>query len=272
MPVDRVALLRRLDRFLDAVPRASATSLDVGPLRAFLSRVDWPYYARPRPEVDLATAGSVSARDLASAAEALVTHGSPVAFEWVAQVVPSMSDAATEYGLDVTLHPMLILDRLLEPPTPAGVTVRRLADDDPALAAARVVAELAFAATSTGHVGPEQVRALLEGRDPAADEHARRRIRQGRNVTMVAEHDGQVVGSGTHQPLEDVTEIVGVAVLPTYRRRGIGALLTAALTRDAGEGGADVVMLTAGSDCAARVYEGIGFVRVGEAGEAVPPG
>jgi predicted GNAT family acetyltransferase len=67
---------------------------------------------------------------------------------------------------------------------------------------------------------------------------------------------------GSHQPVGDVTEVVGVATLPAFRRRGIGAAITAALVADARRRGVDMILLSAGSDEVARVYAKVGFVRM----------
>ena len=69
-----------------------------------------------------------------------------------------------------------------------------------------------------------------------------------------------------------MTEIVGVATLPSARRRGLGTAVTAALIDDARAAGLDTIFLSAASDDVARVYERLGFVRVGHAGMASPPG
>lgn len=66
-------------------------------------------------------------------------------------------------------------------------------------------------------------------------------------------------------PVGGVTEVVGVATLPSARRRGLAALVTAALVRDARTSGVRTVFLSAGSDDVARVYEKVGFVRVATA-------
>jgi predicted GNAT family acetyltransferase len=79
-----------------------------------------------------------------------------------------------------------------------------------------------------------------------------------------------VLAVGSHQPVGAVTEIVGVGTLPAARRRGLGAAVTAALVADARARGAELVFLSAGSEAIARVYERLGFVRVGTAGLASP--
>ena len=73
------------------------------------------------------------------------------------------------------------------------------------------------------------------------------------------------VGGGSHNPRGDVTEIVGVGVLPAHRRRGIAGHLTWALAQDAADAGVRTAFMSAGSDDVARIYEGVGFRRVGTA-------
>jgi len=94
----------------------------------------------------------------------------------------------------------------------------------------------------------------------------RERVASGRTVMMVAVDDGQPVAIGSHQPVEvdgaEISEVVGVATLPRYRGRGLGAGLTSALVEHARQT-ADLVFLSAGDDDVARVYERAGFARVG---------
>jgi predicted GNAT family acetyltransferase len=68
-----------------------------------------------------------------------------------------------------------------------------------------------------------------------------------------------------------VTELTGIATLPAYRRRGIGAMVTAHLVADALEGGVELCFLSADTDEVARIYEKVGFAQMGTACVAEPP-
>ena len=88
----------------------------------------------------------------------------------------------------------------------------------------------------------------------------------GRSVLYGAfDPDLGAVGGGSHNPRGEVTEIVGVGVLPSMRRRGIAGHLTWALTQDAMAAGVTTVFMSAGSEDVARIYEGVGYRRVGTA-------
>ncbi|MEO6350449.1 MAG: GNAT family N-acetyltransferase [Candidatus Limnocylindrales bacterium] len=97
------------------------------------------------------------------------------------------------------------------------------------------------------------------------------RIRDGWSIAAAAFAEDGPVAFGIHQPVDDVSEIVGVATLPAYRRQGLGAAVTSELVRDALARGVKTTFLSAGSEDVARVYERIGFRRVGSAGGAEPP-
>ena len=60
-------------------------------------------------------------------------------------------------------------------------------------------------------------------------------------------------------PGDGVTEIGGIGVLESHRRRGIAAAITAGLTRAAHAAGTTTVWLTPGDDGAHRVYARAGF-------------
>jgi ribosomal protein S18 acetylase RimI-like enzyme len=267
---DRPALLARIEAYYDAVPRAAAAVETLGPLTLFVRQgAGWPYYARPSLGATVVTAADVER--VRARQRAL---GLPEAFEWVAETTPGLEVAAAAAGLAVGRHPLLVLDPRGPSPcaAPPGVEVR-LAGVDDDLALLSAVAHVAFGAggTAVGPQGPADLPArAAEGRpDQVAFE--RERVRTGRTVMAVALAGGLPVGVGSHQPVGPVSEIVGVATLPAYRRRGIAASLTAFLAADAGRRGVATVFLSAGDDDVARVYERVGFRRIGTACVAEPP-
>jgi ribosomal protein S18 acetylase RimI-like enzyme len=261
--------LIRLDRYLDAAPRAGAASEDIGPFTLFISTGMWPYYARPRSGLDRA----VTSDDIQAVRERQRSLGVPEAFEWVVEVTPSLSAAARETGLVVEELPLLVLGTPVPQAKRAEDVIRRVRADEFDLARILAVASVAFAngGTAVGTVGPRE-RDEKAAADPIVPPRMRERIRDGLTVLYVAEDDEGPIASGAHQPVDGVTEIVGVATLPSARRRGLGTAVTATLVEDARAGGLDTIFLSAASDDVARVYERLGFVRVGHAGMASPPG
>jgi ribosomal protein S18 acetylase RimI-like enzyme len=153
------------------------------------------------------------------------------------------------------------------PAAPAGVDVRLVGPDDD-LGAIGGVPAVAFAnpGTAAGGVGLEAVR------EPAASRVASQRegLRTGRVVMAAAFVDGRAVASGVHVPEGDVTEVAGIGTLPAFRRRGIGAALTACLVADARARGIETIFLSAGDETIARVYASLGFARIGTSGAAEP--
>ena len=264
-PVD--ALLRRCDTYLDTAPREYSEVVDVGPLRAFVSRAPWPYYVRPRPELDLTAHDAVSVDDVVAAAEVLAAHRQAVSFEWVVELVPSLSDALLDAGYAVTSHPLLTLD--LSGRSPAGGPASLVGGDAPEVASALAVSDIGFSAPGTA-VGAEGV---PERESAATDDgttaFVRTRVRDGRSVLAALDAGpAGVVSSGWHQPEDLTTEIMGVATLPAFRRRGYAADVVAALLDDAAARGCTLALLSADDDDVARVYERVGFTRIGHAGAA----
>jgi GNAT superfamily N-acetyltransferase len=198
--------------------------------------------------------------------------GVPEAFEWVVDLTPTLAPALRETGMDVEELPLMALDRPLEAGgwDPHLARVRRLEPDDAALAASRAVADIAFGAPGTdrGEAGPAERDAAVGKFPESRLGSVRERMAAGLTVTIVAEDDDGVIAVGSHQPVGGVTEVVGVGTLPSARRRGLGAAVTAALVADARDRGAEIVFLSAGSDDVARMYGRLGFERIGTAGLA----
>jgi ribosomal protein S18 acetylase RimI-like enzyme len=247
-------LLDRLERYYDAVPRSSADVATCGPFTLFVARTAWSYYARPA----LGLAGEVTAEDVTELRRFQVERGVPEQIEWVPATTPSLAPAAAAAGLDVQTFPLLVLDSPVPEVRPTGFVVRLLEADDPSLAAVIAAVHRGFGSEAAGDEG-EVV-------------DVRERVRSGLQVVAGAfDADGVAVGGGAHQPVDGVTEVVGIAVVQDVRRRGIGAAITSALVTDARARGVGTVFLSAEDDAVARTYERVGFRTVGLVGAAEPP-
>ena len=242
--------LAGIEGYYDAVPRPVATTEEVGPFTLFLAEAGtgWEFYARPRLGLDADVTPDDVRRVLARQAEL----GVPRALEWVDEVTPSLLPAVREAVSgehELELCPLLVL-----PPGPAldvdTTRARVLTADDPDL--------------------PRVVGAINAGFDER-DEFAPRDVgKRGELIAagllvMVGLYDasGAVVGGGSASPRGDTAELMGIAVVPSARRRGLGAAATAALVEACRADGVHTLFLSAASDDAASVYRALGFAREG---------
>ncbi|MFE0043767.1 GNAT family N-acetyltransferase [Streptomyces albireticuli] len=149
-----------------------------------------------------------------------------------------------------------------------GLSVRIVGPGDPALPGAVAVPPVAFSepGPAVGTAGPAELAATVRrmSADGSVDRLAAR-IRAGLTVLAAAVQDGTVLCAGQHQPVGDVTELVGIGTLPTARRRGLGLAVTTALVAEARGRGVRTVFLSAGDEVTGRMYERVGFRRVGTA-------
>jgi GNAT superfamily N-acetyltransferase len=246
--------LATLETYYDTAPRANATAEEVGPFTLFVKRdpAGWDYYARPR----LGEGSPVSRDDVDLLRDRQRGLGVPESIEWVHETTPGLLSAVRSSGLSVAECPLLVLSERLEVGTDADVRILGPGDD---LAEVNDAVHAAFAGTDA-----------VEHHDVSA----RRALLAGGLLAMAGAYDGQgaAVGGGSHAPRGATTELVGIGVLPRARRRGVGAALAAALAADARSRGAHTVFLSAQDDDVARVYERVGFVRVGTACIAEPTG
>ncbi|MFI5530570.1 GNAT family N-acetyltransferase [Kitasatospora sp. NPDC051853] len=270
-------LLDRLERYYDAVPRSAARVEDFGPLSLFLRNgPGFPYYARPA----LGWSGrGVTPEDVERVRARQREAEVPEAFEWVAETTPGLRAAVEATGLPVHDHPLMVLTEAVPDGTgggtaeddahPAAATVRVVGAEDPALAESLAVAYLSFGepGTAIGTAGPAELAAMTA--QLSADGTAARiaqRIRDGLTVVAAAfGPDGTALCGGQHQPVGEVTELVGIGTLPSARRQGLGYAVTAALVADARARGVRTVFLSAGDENVARIYGRVGFRTVGTA-------
>ncbi|MBB5115196.1 GNAT family N-acetyltransferase [Micromonospora echinospora] len=276
MDLARADVLDRLERFYDAVPRDVARCEEYDALVLFVREgAGWPFYARPRldatehPTLADVTAVRARQREL----------GLPEVFEWVHEHQPDLLAVARSAGLSVLEAPLMLLEpeRLPEPGTFSDVPVRVLDPAEPGFAAdialRRAVAAVGFAngGTARGEAGPAERDAAVAGLDVAALEEEATRVADGRRVSVLAGTPGEgALASGMAMRVGDVAEIAGVATLPSARRRGLGAAVTATLARELRAAGTDLIFLSAGSEDIARVYLRVGFRRIGTACIAEP--
>ncbi len=200
--------------------------------------------------------------------------GVPEALEWIHDLAPDLLEVARQARLKVKQVPLRVLGdgRWRTPDPPDGITVRLLGPGDPALAAGGAVQHIGFGnpGTAAGPAGPAERDASAVGQSAVELDFLSDRIRNGLTLPAVAEDGGGVLSGGSHQPVGDVSAIVGVATLPSARRRGLAALVTARLVQDARERGAEVVFIEAEDADVARIYGRLGFERVGTACIAEP--
>ena len=200
--------------------------------------------------------------------------GVPEALEWIREIAPGLLDVAREAGMRVKEVPLMVLGggRWRTPEPPEGITVRLLNPGDRALAASGAVQYIGFAhpGTAVGDIGPAERDASAVGQSAVELDFLSERIRNGLTLPAVAEDAGGVLAGGSHQPVGEVSAIVGVATLPSARRRGLAGLVTARLVQDARERGAEVVFIEAEDADVARIYGRLGFERVGTACIAEP--
>lgn len=87
----------------------------------------------------------------------------------------------------------------------------------------------------------------------------------GDGAAALAVLDGAPAGVGGCSPaIDGLSELAGLAVAAPHRRRGVGAALSAWLTRRALDQGCRTVWLEPGDPDVERVYAGIGYRRIGE--------
>jgi GNAT superfamily N-acetyltransferase len=246
-------LLQRVEAFYDAVPRPVADAHERGPLTLFVARAGWPYYARPTPG-----ARSVSDSDVRAVLDLAEELDVPKTLEWVDEVTPTLADAARSAGLVVHRMPLLVLVGEVADVPAAAVQVEMLTPVDSRFADARAAVHAGFQGTDEKE--PEPVAAWI------AD-----RVRDGLMCAAGAfASDGAAVGGGSSQSRGDVCELTGIATLPSWRRKGVGAAITRVLAEGAVAQGATTLFLSAGDDAVARVYERVGFRRVATACTAQP--
>ena len=101
------------------------------------------------------------------------------------------------------------------------------------------------------------------GEGPLPDDEEPRDPRRRGGGAVIARSNSEAVAAATWTPVRDeASEIVGVATVEAWRRRGLAGAVTAAAARAAFSAGASLCILSPGDDTAQRVYARAGFARV----------
>jgi ribosomal protein S18 acetylase RimI-like enzyme len=240
--------LDAIETYYDTVPRAAATTEEVGPFTLFLAEdgTGWDFYARPRLGGD----STFTADDVTRVLERQVELGRPRAIEWVDEVTPSLYEAVRRAGHTAGRYPLLALPDSTE--VEATGRTRVLGADDSDLA-------WTVGAVSAAFSGDDDVTERPVGNRP-------RLIASGHLVEVAAyDEDGRLLGGGSAAPRGETAELMGIGVPPAHRGAGVGTAITRGLVRACRAVGVTTVFLSAGNDAAASIYRRVGFQDVGTA-------
>ncbi|MEZ4870311.1 MAG: GNAT family N-acetyltransferase [Caldilineaceae bacterium] len=248
-----MTLIDRIQAQLHASARQNYAAVNAPPFIYYFNpdtALPWSNYAIPNQPVS---------SDLQEALAELVTAFQArerlPRLEYIEEFAPLLTAELVHFGFTEEMRALLMVctpTTYRVATTPEGVEFRLIDWDEslPVIQAALTVQRRAFGEADA----PET---------PLAEaDQFRQRFRTSQ--LFVADYQGQIVSVATLQPPHaGITEIAGIATLPTVRRRGIATALTAHAVAAAFAQGLDAVSLTAGSAEAGRVYTNAGFVTIG---------
>lgn len=193
-----------------------------------------------------------TAQEITDLVEAFRAHDRLPRLEFLPAWAPAVEPALLDAGFTVESRTPVMAcgaDGLLAPKPVDGLRIAEPVTADEFTAAA-AVQHSGFG----GEGGPEDGEiAWLRG------------ATAGGGVSALATVAGLPAGAGgCSVPADGIGELAGLAVAETFRRRGIGAALSAWLTRTAFERGFETVWLEPGGPDVERIYASIGYRRTGE--------
>lgn len=195
--------------------------------------------------------------DLARLRVAFARQGRLMRFEFIHEYTPQLRGLLEGLGVPAESEaPLLVCtqETWREAAGPVGLEILRLTADSPEtyLAAQITVSSRGFGGDGR-EVNAERI----------ADLRRRLRLGSGHYLALLG---GIPVGVGAYTvPVDGFSELVAIATLPAYRRRGIAGALTATIARDLLAAEVRTILLTAADDAASRVYQRAGFGRAGTA-------
>ncbi len=227
---------------------AGRTTERVGPFLATYSpHSDNPYLNYAIPDDGARPTGS----DVDRLTAAYRGRGLVPRLEFLLATAPEAEPVLRAAGYDLERRIPVMLcppGALVRPPDPPGVgLVVPQTDED--LAGMLAAQHEAFDDPSPADVGG--ARAWLE--------------MGGLSVYARDTATGEPAGGGSAEPVVDGTaEVAGIAVRESYRRRGVGAAITAWLTAAVHDRGGHTVFLTPAGVAEQRIYARVGYRPAGE--------
>jgi predicted GNAT family acetyltransferase len=246
-------LLERLHANLLAVASSTKQVQRIGPFTAFLDPlrpIKYLSWALPDPHT--------AAQDLAAALPDVVehyrAHDRNARTEHFEDVCPALAGVVEAAGWTLSERVAVMVctqQTLVMPPPVDGLVVEPVGPDAPEDTIR------AYIETQVEAFGDKE-------ESPSPEVIARWRERAARENTYAGFVDGRLVGTAAAlQPAEGATEVVGVTTLHAYRRRGIGATLTATAVAASFAEGTELAWLSAADEAAGRIYTRAGFRLTG---------
>lgn len=244
-------LIDRLQSYMRETAREQYDVERVPPFTAFFHPQDlltYLNYAIPDAPI-----GGDLRRELAALRAAYHARRRRPRLEFIEEYAPNLAASLRAAGLaEESRQPLMVCapERLRAAPDVPGLTIVMLTAMSPPEAIKEHLAtnELGFNPKASGAFSDEDA------------ERFRRGLLLGRSFTAYL--DELPAGAGMFNPPRDgLCELVGIATLEPFRRRGVAAALTARMAREAFALGVEAAFLTAADEGASRVYERAGFVR-----------
>lgn len=246
-----VGMTTQIQGYLRAMAERRQESERVGPfIAAYDAHSDNLYRNYAIPDDGAAP----TEEDVRALIAAFKQRGRTPRLEYVPTTAPAVEVALREAGFVVEGHYALMTvtaQTARDLPLPPGIDLL-LATTDADLLAVATVQNIAYEdpATPTAH-DVARLRGTLDG---------------GGIVGLARDAaSGEPVAAGLcSTPIEGVTEVAAIGVVPGYRRRGIAGALTALLVRAAFAAGMAVPFLMPATDEGGRIYTRAGFAKVSE--------
>jgi GNAT superfamily N-acetyltransferase len=190
-----------------------------------------------------------TAGDVAALISAFEERDRKARLEYLPSVSPFVQSSLEAAGfVEEGLLPVMTVTTLIEPPPVDGIELVAADSDDTILGMAT--------ALNLAYGEPPPTEADLAGHKGSSD--------RGGYALLVRSATGEPVGGGLITvPIDGVAELAGIGVVPSWRRRGVAAVITHRLVQVAHDLGARHPFLMAADDNATRVYARIGFEITG---------